>query len=90
MILTLEVPRGLHENISKMKPFLFLLAGLLGNALADHNQSSPYATHQRFSVLEHRARELDKSMALAKRNDFTCGPGSMLFTYAFPYPSPDL
>jgi hypothetical protein len=64
-----------------MKPFLFLLAGLLGNALAGNNHSSPYATHQRFSVLERR--ELGKSTALAKRNDFTCGPGSMLLTCVF-------
>jgi hypothetical protein len=69
-----------------MKPLIFLLAGLLGNALAGNNYSSPHATHQRFSVLERRARELDKSTALVKRNDFTCGPGSMLFTCVFPHP----
>lgn len=89
MTLSLQILCNLHESVVMMKkPFHFLLLGLLGNALAVNSYSLPYATPQRFSVLERRTREIGDSMALAKRNDFTCGPGSVLFPHILPYPFP--
>lgn len=61
----------------KMKLSYLVLAGLLGNALGGHsNHQQHHAVHKRFSALERRAREY-KEAALMRRDDFTCGEGSV-------------
>jgi hypothetical protein len=60
-----------------MKLSQFVLAALLGNALAEQTHHQHHVVNKRFSVLERRARDYKESMALHRRDDFTCGPGSL-------------
>lgn len=69
-----------------MRPCYFVpfVLALLANAVIGLSDNAPPTTYRRFSALERRARERQEAAtALLKREDFTCGPGSMCSHYHF-------